>query len=60
MEKEVTRTNTNGEEITKNISYRLQYIDSATFVASSLSNPVNNLSEAIDKNKFKYCDCFLE
>ena len=57
-------------------SYVLQFTDSARFLASSLSNLVNNLSEGIyrikcklgrdDKKsetraiKYKYCDCFLE
>ena len=66
----------NGEEITKTISYRLQFIDSATFIASSLSNLLNNVSERSHKIKckyghenekcetcrikYKYCDCFLE
>ena len=45
IEKEVTRIDKNGEEITKNISYILQFIDSARFMASSLSNLVNNLSK---------------
>ena len=44
IEKEVTRINENGEEIAKNISYILQFIDSGKFMASSLSNLVNNLS----------------
>ena len=44
IEKEVTRIDKNGEEITKNISYILQFIDSARFMASSLSNLVNDLS----------------
>ena len=35
----------NGGKITENISYRLQFIDSARFMSSSLSNLVNNLSE---------------
>ena len=35
MEKEKTRFDKNGEEITKNISYILQFIDSAKFMASS-------------------------
>ena len=76
IEKEVTRIHKNRKEITKNISYILQFIDSARFMASSLSNLVNNLSEGIhrikckfghnDKKcetcgiKYKYCDCFLE
>ena len=32
------------EEINENISYVLQFIDSARFMASSLSNLVNDLS----------------
>ena len=76
IEKEVTRIDKNEEEITKNISYILQFIDSARFMASSLSNLVNNLSEEIHKVKckfghdhkncetcgikYKYFDCFLE
>ena len=63
-------------KLQKNISYILQFIDSARFMASSLSNPVNNLSEKIHRIKFKYkhddkkcetcrikykyCHCFLE
>ena len=73
---EVTGTDKNGEEITKNVSYILQFIDSARFMVSSLSNLVNNLSEGVhrikrkfrhnDKKcetqgiKYKYCDFFLE
>ena len=37
IQKEVTRTDKDGEEITKTIFYRLQFIDSARFMASSLS-----------------------
>ena len=47
----------NEYEITKTASYRLQFIDSARFMASSLSNLVNNLAEEIHKIKYKYgCD----
>ena len=76
IEKKVTRIYKKGEKITKNISYILQFIDSARFMASSLSNLVNNLSEGIHrikckyghddkkcetfKIKYKHCDCFLE
>ena len=49
IEKEVTRIDKNGEAITKNISYILQFINSARFMASSLSNLVINLSEGIHK-----------
>ena len=52
--KEITRINKNGEEITKNISYILQFINSARFMASSLSNLVNNLSEGIHRTKCKF------
>ena len=44
----------NGGNIAKNISYILQFIDSASFMASSLSNLVNNLSEEIHRIKCKY------
>ena len=55
IEKEVTRVDKNGEEMTKNIFYILQYIDSPRFIASCLlSNLVNNLSEGIHRIKCKY------
>ena len=53
IEKEVTRVDKNGEEVTKNTSYILQFIDSARFMTSSLSNLVNNLSEGIHTIKCK-------
>ena len=54
IEKEVTIIDENREEITKNIFYILQFVDSARFMVSSLSNIVNNLSEAqfSSMNKF--------
>ena len=51
IEKEVTRIHKNGEKITKNLSYILQFIDSTRSMASSLLNPVNNLSEGIHRIK---------
>ena len=76
IEKEFTRIDKNGEEITKNISYILQFIVSPRFMANSLSNLVNNLSEGINRIKckyehdekkcetcgikYKYCNCFFE
>ena len=47
IEKEVTRIDKNGEEVTKNISY----IDSARVMESSLLNLGNNLSEEIHRVK---------
>ena len=76
VEKKVTRVDKNREEITRNISYILLFIDSTRFMGSSLSNLVNNHSDGIHKIKckcghndkkwetceikYKYCDCFLE
>ena len=54
IEKEITRIDKNGKEITKKISYILQFIDCARLMASSLSNLVNNLSEGIHKIKCKF------
>ena len=51
IEKEATRIDKNGEEVTKNIYYILQFIDSTRFMTSTLSNLVNNLSEGIQKIK---------
>ena len=75
-EKEMTRIDKNGGEAPKNIPYILQFIDSARFMASSLSNLVNNIFERIHKIECKYghnerkyeargitteaCNCFLE
>ena len=39
--------NKSGDWITKTLSYRSQFIDSKGFMASSLSNLVNNLAEEI-------------
>ena len=38
-----------GEEITKNVSYILQFTGSARFMANSLSNLANNLHEGIHR-----------
>ena len=52
--KEVKRIWKYGEEITKSISYKLKFIDSGRFMASSSSNLVDNLAEEIHKIKWKY------
>ena len=43
-----------GKKITKTISYRLQFTDTVRFMASSLSNLINNLAQGIYKFKCKY------
>ena len=52
-EKGVTKIDKNREEITKIIPHKLQFIDSARFMASSLPNLINNLPEGIHKVKWK-------
>ena len=54
IEKEVIRIDKSGKEITKAISYKLKFIDSARFMINSLSNFVNNLAEGIHIIKCKY------
>ena len=53
IEKEVRRIQKNGKEITKNVFYILQIIDSARVMESLLSNLINNLFEEIHKIKCK-------
>ena len=43
IEREVTEIDKNGENFLKDISFILRFIDSGIFMASSLSNLVNNL-----------------
>ena len=42
------------------VSYKIKFIESARFMAISLSNFVDNLSQGIHKIKCKDCDTFLE
>ena len=53
-EKQITRIDRNVEQITKNISFVLQFIDTTRFMRSSLSNLVNSLSGGIINLKCKY------
>ena len=54
IEKEIPTIDTNGKEITRTISCRLQFIDSERFMASSLSCLGDNIAEGIRKLKCKY------
>ena len=59
IEKEVTKTDKDGNKSVATISYKIKFIDSARFMASSLSNLVDHLTEGIYGIKGKNCDNFL-
>ena len=57
----IIKIDKDGNESVATISYKLEFIDSARFVASSFLHLVDNLAEVIPKIKCKDdCDCFLE
>ena len=60
MKKEIIKTDKNGKKTIETISYKIKFMDSGKFMASSLSNLVDNIMEKIHKIKCKYCDCFTE
>ena len=60
IKKQVTNIDKYGNESVVTISYKIKYIDSARFMATLLSNLVDNLTEGIHKVKNKNCDCFLQ
>ena len=60
IEEEIRKVDKDDNEDIITISYKIKFIDSARFTASSLSNLVDNLTEGIHKLKCKDCDCFLE
>ena len=53
IEKEVTNIDKDGNESVVTISYKMKFIESARFMANSLSNIVDNLVEGIHKIKCK-------
>ena len=56
IKKEIIKIDKDGNKTDEVTSYKISFIDSARFMASSLSN----LTEGIQKIKCKGCDCFLE
>ena len=60
IEKEVIKIDKDGNESVVTISYKIKFIDSARFIATILSNLVDNLTEEIHKIKCKDCYHFLE
>ena len=49
MENEIKKIDKNGEKKCLKISYKLIFIETARFIASSLSNLANNLSKHFHK-----------
>ena len=60
MEKGVTKIDEDSNGSVATISYKLKFIDRARFMATSLSNLVDNLTKGIHNIKLKDCDCFPE
>ena len=56
IEKEVTEIDKDGNESVVTISYKIKFIDSTRFMATSLSNLVDHLTEGIQKIKCKDCE----
>ena len=42
------------------MSYKIKFIDSTRFMASSQSNPADNLTQGTHKIKCNYCNCHTE
>ena len=51
IEKEVTEIDKDGDENVVTISYKVKFIDSARFIATWISNRVDNLTEGIHQIK---------
>ena len=56
IEKEIRKADKDGIEGITTVSYKITFVDSARFMASSLSNLVDNLSEGIHEIKCKDCN----
>ena len=54
------RIDRDGNERVATISFKIKFINSARFMASSISIFLDNLAEGIKKIEWKYCHCFLE
>ena len=60
IEQGAEKRDKNGNESVVTIFYKINFIGSANYMATSLSNIVDNHTEESCKTKSKDCDCFLE
>ena len=60
LNKEITKMDKDGSESVVNISCKIKFIDSARFMASSLSTLVDDCAGRTYKIKYKDCHCFLK
>ena len=60
IEKEVPKVDKEGNENIITISYKIKFINSVRFIASSISKLIDNLAEQIHEIKCKHCHYFLE
>ena len=57
---EVKIIDKDGNESVVTVCYKIKFINSAKFLATSLSNLDGNLTDGIHKIRCKDCDCFLK
>ena len=60
IKKEVIKIDKDGNKTVEIISYKIKFIDSMRFMATSLTKLVDNLSDGIHKIKCKDCGCSLK
>ena len=60
IKKEITEINKKGNKTVEIKSYKIKFINTMRFMASSISNLVDNLTEGIHKIKCKNWVCFPE
>ena len=59
QEKESQKVDKDGNESVVTVFYKITFVDSAGFIATSLSNLVGNLAEGIFNTTCKDCNFFL-
>ena len=60
IKKEITKKDKNGNDKITKISYKIKFIDSYRFLATSLSNLVSNLSEGLHNDRCIDCKSCLD